>query len=167
MTSTCGFVSPASHCPSWTTQNEAKFSSQTPIQYASARHTNTRNTRYCCTESISLPFWEQFCRHTSITCKRYLFRCVEEWKHSSIHSWARHLMGSKWRASSPGHFTPQERASEALWLGIWLRSRTSTGEVMVTIRVSSWQESHPDSPVSRPQPSLMPIGSHCLFSIWS
>jgi len=117
---TCS-VSPAWQYPSWSMLNEAKCYSQTPVQYASARHTNTRNMRNCCAVTISLPFWEQFCRHTSITCKlSYLLRCVEEWKHRPIHSWAWHLMGGKWRPSRPDNFTPQERASVTLWLGIWL-----------------------------------------------
>jgi hypothetical protein len=118
---TCCPVSPAWQYPSWSTPNEAKCYSQKPVQCASARHTNTRNIRNCCVLTISLPFWEQFCRHTSITCKlSYLLRCVEVRKHGPIHSWARHLMGGKWRSSRPDSFTPQERASVTLRLGIWL-----------------------------------------------
>jgi hypothetical protein len=150
---TCCPVSPASQYPSRSMLNEAKCYSQTPVQYTSARHTNTRNIHNCCTVTISLPFWEQFCRHTFITCKlSYLLRCAEEWKHRPIHSWARHIMGGKWRPSSPGHFTPQERASESLWLGIWLRPRASPpdGNHTPTLR-TQWYN---------PQPSLMPIRSH-------
>lgn len=123
---TCCPVSPAWQYPSWSMLNESKCYSQKPVQYASARHTNTRNIRNCCALTMSLPFWELFCRHTSITCKlSYLHRCVELWKHRPIHSWARHLMGGMWRPSRPDSFTSQERASVTLWLGIWLCPRAS------------------------------------------
>jgi len=53
------------------------------------------------------------------------------------------LGGGEWSASSPGCFTPRERAHGTHWIGGWMGSRTSL-DVVVKRKIPSpcWDPNH-------------------------
>jgi hypothetical protein len=57
------------------------------------------------------------------------WRLVREWMYRSMYSWSLPLPGGKWSASSPGRFTPGERAPFTHWVGGWVGPRAGLGDV--------------------------------------
>jgi hypothetical protein len=70
-----------------------------------------------------------------------------EWMCSPIHSLTSALDGGEWAASSPGRFTPRERAAGSPWIGDWVGPRAVLDAVVKRIIPSPRRESNPRTPI--------------------
>jgi hypothetical protein len=73
-----------------------------------------------------------------------------EWRYSSNHSLTSAQDGGEWSASSPGRFTPKERAPGTHCMGGWMGPRAVLNAVVKRKIPSLRQESNPITPIVQP-----------------
>jgi hypothetical protein len=71
---------------------------------------------------------------------------LEEWRHSLTSA----LDGGEWSASSPGLFTPRERAPGTYWIRVWVGPRAVLDAVVKRNIPSPRRESNPRTPIVHP-----------------
>jgi hypothetical protein len=78
------------------------------------------------------------------------WRCIGEWRYSSMHSLTSALDGGEWSASRPGRFTSSERSPGTYWIGCWLGPRTVLNAVVKRKIPSPRRESNSRTPIVQP-----------------